>query len=237
MAYIKYILKAINAVLLIIVCIAFFGSHIIFDSGNTYNEISSYEYPFAGMSNIKLDENYVYCFSQYYQAVNVYRKNGEFVYSLKVPGGQNGDGYIYFQKGYFCIKNNQGDIYQYKNGRYCFRIYRNDKDILEVYDAKNRCRMSNAVDKEPIVYHNGKIETSTSKDELFMRNYEERDVTGDNYSISFIRPQLLKNGQVIRKPSLLKVLCSSPILSTIYFFGWNFLGMIITFIQKKGGIL
>lgn len=97
--------------------------------------------------------------------------------------------------------------------------------------------MSNAVDKEPIVYHNGKIETSTSKDELFMRNYEEKDVIGDNYSISFIRPKLLKNGQVIRKPSLLKVLCSSPILSTIYFFGWNFLGMIITFIQKKGGIL
>lgn len=131
------ICKPINKVLYLfsiffVICfvISLLGSDLLFDKLNNvnYKKIYHYEYPFSGIDNICVDDEFVYCFNQYFQAVNVYDKQGNYTFTIKVPKGQNGSGYMYMKDDKLWIKNNFDDLYVYKKGNFIEKI-NSDEDI------------------------------------------------------------------------------------------------------------
>lgn len=111
--YKMIICKLINKVLYVvsiffIICcvISLLGNDLFFDKLNNvdYKKTYKYEYPFSGIDNICVDDEFVYCFNQYFQAVNVYDKRGNYAFTIKVPKRQNGSGYMYMKNDKLWIK-------------------------------------------------------------------------------------------------------------------------------------
>lgn len=173
----------------------------------------------SGIDNVQVDDEYVYCFSQYFQAVNVYDKEGEFQFSITVPDGVNGKGYMYLWEGYICIKNNNpGDVYQYQNVKYVCRVcYNEDGEPVSVFDKNDQIIKTDNIKDEIIGYTDNEIVSVDLYDSTFESNLSVVDEQGDLYATELLRPRLTKNGQTIVKGSMLKILCSSPVLTFVYF--------------------
>ena len=214
----KYFFKINTVFLAICFLIALLGNDVSSDE-TVFKQKSEREYPLAGIDNVEVDEEYVYCYSQYFQAVNVYDKNGAFQYSITVPGSTNGKGYMYRWNGYLCIKSNlSGDVYQYKNGEFVYRvIYEEDEEQVKVLDADDQIIKTDVVTEEIVGYFDDKVFVAdSSADEILVSNSVVEDENGDTYSIGLLRPRLIKNNETIVKGSMVKILCSSPILTFVY---------------------
>lgn len=216
-------LKVIQVALCICVIISFFFSDRIFDKAgkNSCTKIY-YEYPFSGIENIVADDQYVYCFSQYFQAVNVYDRNGKYQFTLKVPNDDNGSGCMYLKGKILCVKNKLGDVYQYESGNLKNKILMKDQQA-RVYDQNGEKILSKKMkDDQEILYYNKKKELITisylEDEHIFANNSDTTDGEGNTYCVSFLFPRLTKNGKTIMQPNYLKILCSSPMRSIVIIF-------------------
>lgn len=226
-------LNIIEIILCLSIVISICLAEKIFDKAgkNTCIKID-YEYPFSGIDNIAVDDKYIYCYSQYFQAVNTYNHNGKYQFTLKVPNDQNGKGYMYLIDDILCIKNKSGNIYQYKSGELKNIIFINDQEVIINDENKNFIMKKELKDEDEILcYIKEKIIMVNSKNkEKLNSNWDTRDVNGNEYSITLIYPRLIKNGKTIMRPNIFKVILSSPIYSFINFFLYE---VIVKVIIKK----
>lgn len=127
---INRILYILSIFFLVCFCVSLFANDLFFDKleGFNYKKTYHYEYPFSGIDNICVDDEFVYCFNQYFQAVNVYDKQGNYTFTIKVPKSENGSGYMYMKDDKLWIKNNFGDFYVYKKEKFIEKIS-SDEDI------------------------------------------------------------------------------------------------------------
>ena len=216
------LLRVIYAVLIGCFIISIFGWKLI-DKDYSYKEQVNHEYPLASIDNILVDDNYVYCFNQRFHGVNVYDKDGDFQFSIKVPHTTNGRGSMYFWEGYLCIKNDSArEVYQYQDGKYVYSVRydydesgENTDNSVNVFDENDQIIDTGTVEDEIVGYANGEIVSTDWEDEIFEINTSVTDAKGDVYSTGVLRPSLLKNQQAIRNGSIFKVLCVSPFLTVI----------------------
>lgn len=227
-------LKIIEIILCLSVIISICLSSEIFDkAGKNVCAKINYEYPFSGVDNIVVDDKYVYCYSQYFQAVNTYNHNGKYQFTLKVPNDRNGKGYMYLVDDILCIKNKSGNIYQYKSGELKNIIVINDQEEAVVKDENRKIIVKKEFkdNDEILCYKKGKIIKINSKNEEKLNsNWDIKDVKGNEYSVAVIYPRLMKNGKTIMTPNILKIILSSPIYSLIIFFLYE---IIVRILIKK----
>ena len=233
-------LKAIRAVLCLCIIISFLFSDRFFDkAGKNSCKKIYYEYPFSGIENIAADDQYVYCFNQYFQAVNAYDHNGKYQFTLKVPNDDNGAGCMYLKDKTLCVKNKRGDVYQYESGNLKNKILMKDQ-LVKVYDKNGKKILSENIkdDREVYYYKNKKLTTISYSDseDILANNSDTTDTEGNKYSVAFLFPRLIKNGKTIMQPDNLKILCSSPMRSVMIFFLYELaillISKIYSFIRK-----
>lgn len=210
----------------------------VFDKGYSYDEKAPYEYPFAGLDDMCVDEEYIYCFNQYLQAVNVYKKEGAFEYSLKVPVRGNGKGCIYLKNGMFCICNDYGDVYQYQNGEFIYKstINWDEEDENGVYQVIDKdghiVATKDYVEYSELVgYFNDEIIVEEDWEAaIFENDWSVEDENGDVYEVNIFRTKLMKNEQAIKEQPFYKNIICSPAVAFWWLFTLAILQKIVEWI-------
>lgn len=185
-----------------------------------YNEKGRHEYPLSDIGGLQIDEKHIYCFNDRLFCVNTYDKNGKFQYSLIVPErDRNGAGTIYLKEGYLCVKNRHGDVYQYKDGRFCYRVLCDEEyENATVYNENDGVLLQSPVKADEVVgFFDGEIVFAAS-DEEFLEDYELTKVIDDiTYSVEGLFPALKIDGKVIDKTQRIRSFFGSYICALIVF--------------------
>ena len=103
-----------------------------------FSEVSDKEFPIDFETNLFVEDEYLYLYSDFANGINVYDLNGEFIHSYYFYGGINGSSMIYFKDDYFFISTKDSSaLIRYKDGMYQGHLeveYFDDYDSLIVYD-------------------------------------------------------------------------------------------------------
>ena len=139
--------KAINALIYIVFFFGFVSLGIFMIASRTLNSIakdyefsenSDIEFPIDFETNLFVEGEYLYLYSDLASGINVYNLEGEYIRSYYFYGGMNGSSMIYFKDDYFFISTKSSSaLIRYQNGEYEGHLeveYFDDYDQITVYD-------------------------------------------------------------------------------------------------------
>lgn len=148
--------KLINTLIYFIFIISFsvFGTFTIISRNlNSYAKEISFsqstnkEFLIDPETDIFVEDEYLYLYSDFASGINVYNLDGEYLHSYYFYGGSNGSSMIYFKDDYFFIRTKSGSaLIRYKDGQYQGHLevgYFDDYDIITVYDENGEVLISN----------------------------------------------------------------------------------------------
>ena len=104
----------------------------------SFSQSTQEEFAIDFGTNLFVEGEYLYLYSDFANGINVYDLDGEYIHSYYFYGGLNGSSMIYFRDDYFFISTADGSaLIRYKDGLYQGHlelVYFDDFDSVTVYD-------------------------------------------------------------------------------------------------------
>lgn len=139
--------KTINLFLYLIFLIGFFSigvfmiqSSLLNSNAKIYSvdESSNKEFPIDFETNLFIEGEFLYLYSDLASGINVYTLDGEYLRSYYFYGGMNGSSMLYFKDDYFFLSTKHSDtLIRYQDGFYKGHLevsYFDEYDQITVYD-------------------------------------------------------------------------------------------------------